>query len=218
MKIGNKFNYNNFGKIYFMSDLHYNHPGILRHNPGTRNFVDVDEMNSWLSKNVWDVISEDDIVFDLGDTFWNMDCSRISTILGSVKGTMYKVMGNHDKYGLYYDQAPLNRYYRLISDLLDIVITYDGIDYRCTLSHYPLVTWNHKARGSFMLHGHCHGNIDDYNKLSPDLRVDIGMDGSLCNSLGSSPLIDFSDILRYFLDKSGGKDFKEYALNNCSNL
>ena len=48
-----------------------------------------------------------------------------------------------------------------------------------TLCHYPMVTWNHKPYGSIMLHGHCHGKLDEHNRLSSDLRFDVGIDGEL---------------------------------------
>ena len=47
------------------------------------------------------------------------------------------------------------------------------------MCHYPMVTWNQKPRGSIMLHGHSHGKLDDYNAQSPDLRFDVGIDGTL---------------------------------------
>ena len=82
----------------------------------------------------------------------------------------------------------------------------------CSLSHYPLVSWNHKPYGCFNLHGHCHGNIDEYNENSADLRVDVGIDGRLSQTL-ETPLIDFRDILKYFQDKVGeNKEFNVYAL------
>ena len=32
-----------------------------------------------------------------------------------------------------------------------------------------------------MVHGHCHGNIDNFNESSRDLRIDVGLDGKLAN-------------------------------------
>ncbi|MDD7621917.1 MAG: hypothetical protein SOY33_00405 [Candidatus Onthovivens sp.] len=32
-----------------------------------------------------------------------------------------------------------------------------------------------------MVHGHCHGNIDEFNESSKDLRIDVGLDGKLAN-------------------------------------
>ena len=219
MKLAKTFNTSGPGRILFMSDIHYNHPGILRHNSNTRPFQDTAEMNEWLTKNIWSKIKGNDIVFDLGDTFWNMKTPDIENILGKIKGTMYKIVGNHDSYGLYHgDQAVLKKYYSGIFDLLDIKVIHDGIEYMCTLSHYPLVSWNHKPYGCFNLHGHCHGNIDDFNESSSDLRVDIGFDGKLAQTLGT-PLIEFKDILGYFQKKLNGEsDIRKYVISKCTEL
>ena len=32
------------------------------------------------------------------------------------------------------------------------------------------------TRETFMLHGHCHGKLDEHNRLSNDLRFDVGID------------------------------------------
>lgn len=218
MKLGKTFNTAGPGKILFMSDIHYNHPGILRHNSSTRPFQTTMEMNKWLIDNIWSKIKKDDIVFDLGDTFWNMKTPEIEKILKNVRGTIYKIVGNHDSYGLYYgNQASVEKYYAGIFDLLDVKIIHKDIEYMCTLSHYPLVSWNHKPYGSFNLHGHCHGNIDGYNENSADLRVDVGLDGKLAQTLGT-PLIDFRDILKYFQNKSGNLEFRKYVISKCTEL
>ena len=35
-----------------------------------------------------------------------------------------------------------------------------------------------------MLHGHCHGKLDEHNRLSNDLRFDVGIDGELAKRAG----------------------------------
>ena len=35
-----------------------------------------------------------------------------------------------------------------------------------------------------MLHGHCHGKLDEHNRLSSDLRFDVGIDGELAKLAG----------------------------------
>ena len=35
-----------------------------------------------------------------------------------------------------------------------------------------------------MLHGHCHGKFDEHNRLSNDLRFDVGIDGELAKRTG----------------------------------
>ena len=207
------------GNIYFCSDLHYNHSNIFKHCSSTRSrFSDLPEMNSWLRENIFECLSEDDTLIDLGDTFWKVETEEIKEILGSCKARKIKIMGNHDAYGLYYPpQKPLEEYYEIITDLLDISIRHEGKDYWLSLCHYPMVSWNHKSFGSLMIHGHCHGNIDDFNNQSPDLRVDVGCDGSLCSSLGGG-LVNFTDILEHFRLKVGDLDFYKHIKKKGINL
>ncbi len=213
------------GRILFCSDLHYGHANIIKINPNTRgHWSSVEEMNSWIENKVWESLRPGDTLFDLGDLFWKTDTTEIDRVLGKVDLetiNLYKIMGNHDAYGLYHlPQEPMRKYYfgpGSISDLLDIQVRHEGVDYFLTLCHYPMVSWNHKPYGALMLHGHCHGNIDEFNESNTDLRVDVGMDGSLSQSLGT-PLIDFVDILDYFKNKTGDLDFYKYVKNKGKNL
>ena len=217
MKTRNKFILER-NNIYFFSDAHRNHSNILK--MSNRGHSTVEEMNTWLDENIWGKLEPGDILFDLGDTFWKTDNNTIENILKKVPEDvqLWKIMGNHDAYGLYYsDQSPITDYYCGISDILDITVRYKSIDYMITLCHYPMVSWNHKPYGSFMLHGHCHGNIDDFNNQTPDLRLDVGVDGALCQYLGK-PMLEFRDILQYFENKVGGDNFINYVKNNRYNL
>lgn len=45
----------------------------------------------------------------------------------------------------------------------------------------PMLSWEHKDKGSVMIHGHCHGKVDQINTDSKELRVDVGIDGNLAN-------------------------------------
>jgi hypothetical protein len=69
-----------------------------------------------------------------------------------------------------------------------------------------MVTWNRKEHGTIQLCGHSHGSLDGYNEASPDLRVDVGLDGHLANYRFLTP----DDILVYFYKKSNTKDFNKY--------
>ena len=206
--------------VLFCSDLHYNHSNILKMNDTRNEWSSVSEMNTWIEDNVWKSLNPGDILFDLGDTFWKMSDDKIRNILSNIpKGVeLHKVIGNHDPFGLFnLAKGSLKDYYKTISDILDITVRYEGKDYMITLCHYPLVSWNHKPYGSFMLHGHCHGYIDSFNNSTPDLRLDIGMDGELCQKL-KKPILSFQDILDYFEEKVGNSDFEKFVKSNKFNL
>ena len=44
------------------------------------------------------------------------------------------------------------------------------------LCHYPLAKWNKSHHGSWNLHGHCHGDMNDFEKDQCALRLDVGTD------------------------------------------
>lgn len=78
------------------------------------------------------------------------------------------------------------------------------------LCHYPLVSWSGKSRGVLMIHGHCHGNLDNYNKISSDLRVDIGWD----SILGNKNIVPLSKIIEYFDTKTNGEKYSVWVKKN----
>ena len=203
-------------RLLFMSDIHYNHENILRTNH--RRFSDIGEMNAYVEKVLRDDIQPGDILFDLGDLFWKTEPGIMKKIISEANPfKFYKLMGNHDKESLYY-QPDINRLFADVQDLMEIYVDHLGKTYKLVLSHYPLVSWMDKPRGSFDIHGHTHGNIDDFNNNSPDLRIDISWDGSFCKSHGDSFLISFEDILEKMKEKAGADDFRKYALTYCTEL
>lgn len=80
------------------------------------------------------------------------------------------------------------------------------------LCHYPLLDWPGKQQGAVMLHGHCHGTMDDYNANSADLRFDIGIDGALEKQAGG--FIDIKTLSEAILKKTGGLTPQQYANEN----
>ena len=63
-----------------------------------------------------------------------------------------------------------------------------------------------------MLHGHCHGKLDEHNRLSNDLRFDVGIDGELAKKAGG--LVPLELIYETAMEKTGGVSFHQYAKNN----
>lgn len=214
MKIVKRFNGED---IKFISDLHYNHKGILKFGYSSRPWESVDDMNSGLIASLQSGLKKSDVLFDLGDMFWKVkDLTAIGILKQLPCSEIYKLLGNHDSYTLW--RTPMMKNLcSAIGDLMEIIVDYEGEEYRLVLSHYPLLSWNHKTRGSIMLHGHCHGTMDPINSdLLSDLRLDVGMDASLSRSLGS-PIVSFSDVIKNLKEKTGGVDFKTWSKLNYKN-
>ena len=219
MKLTKTFEAGKRGRILLTSDLHYNHESVLHFGYG-RPFPSKDDMNQWIENELQSKINSDDVFFDLGDMFWKVKDAEISRIIKGIKAKeKYKLIGNHDSYNLWKPGSPINNMFNVVADILEINVQYQGEPYKLVLSHYPLVSWNGKARGSLDIHGHTHGNIDNFNSGSTDLRVDIGWDGSLAKTLGGSPIIDVVDIIKYFKSKTKGYNtFRDYVQSKGKNL
>lgn len=203
-------------KLWFMSDLHYNHENVIKFN--RRPFENVKEMNWHIEQELITKVGPGDILFDIGDLFWKTDETTMKNVISLASPKeWYKILGNHDNYNVY-RKSYIGTLFTLLSDILEINVDHEGRNYRLTLCHYPMISWNGKARGTLMIHGHCHGNIDNINTESTDLRVDVGFDGLLAKKTGSF-LISFEDILEYMKEKAGGSlDFMKHAQEKCNAL
>lgn len=203
-------------KLWFMSDLHYNHENVIKFN--RRPFENVKEMNWHIEQELITKVGPGDILFDMGDLFWKTDETTMKNVISLASPKeWYKILGNHDNYNVY-RKSYIGTLFTLLSDILEINVDHEGRNYRLTLCHYPMISWNGKARGTLMIHGHCHGNIDNINTESTDLRVDVGFDGLLAKKTGSF-LISFEDILEYMKEKVGGSlDFMKHAQERCNAL
>ena len=203
-------------KLWFMSDLHYNHENVIKFN--RRPFENVKEMNWHIEQELITKVGPGDILFDMGDLFWKTDETTMKNVISLASPKeWYKILGNHDNYNVY-RKSYIGTLFTLLSDILEINVDHEGRNYKLTLCHYPMISWNGKARGTLMIHGHCHGNIDNINTESTDLRVDVGFDGPLAKKTGSL-LISFEDILEYMKEKAGGSlDFMKHAQEKCKAL
>ena len=200
--------------IYFVSDLHYNHANSIKY--GNRQFSNVSEMNNHIVEELKTRLTSKDILFDLGDLFWKTKDEDIINILDQIPcKNIYKIMGNHDSYEQYFNNKRINKLFKGIYDILDVNIVVDNTTYQLSLCHYPIVSWNHKPYGSLNIHGHCHGNIDDYNESNYDLRVDIGFDSKLSKELGTF-IISIKDIINYFDRKTNGLSYLKWVNDNKS--
>lgn len=203
--------------IYFTADLHFGHKNILKHcqeRPGAMN-EDCKQHDEWLL-NLWqETVDKWDSVYILGDlTFLKSDDAR--HLLEKLPGRKYLIEGNHDGSIRAYEN-----YFVSVNQVLDIVIKPSRAPFlkqnlQLSLCHYPMVTWNHKPYGSIMLHGHCHGKLDEYNQQSADLRFDVGIDGVLSRRVGTEmgtgfALIPLETIYEAAIEKANSDDLRYYA-------
>lgn len=163
-------------KIFFTSDLHFNHAAIMKF--CNRPFASVEEMNEKLIENWNNVVGEKDIVFDLGDVCFKKkwDC------LDQLNGKHYLIYGNHDESLLRYPEFTSK--FKTVQAQQKLLI--DG---RCVyLNHYPFLcyagVYRNPSQCSYNLFGHVHSGPDatglDIERLTHlfPTQYDVGVDNN----------------------------------------
>jgi len=172
MKIKEPFNKD---EVFFTSDTHFFHDNIIKY--CNRPFKDANEMNDAII-TLWNkTIPKDGIVFHLGDVAMNHTKSNTNDLLNQLNGTIYLMIGNHDRHAL--RKHPR---FQLVSDLLEIQVEDDELTYgmqHVVMCHYPMLAWNGSHKGSWQLFGHVHGGLSNKGNLSvKPTQLDVGVD---CN-------------------------------------
>jgi calcineurin-like phosphoesterase family protein len=174
---------------WFTSDTHFWHKHIIDYcnrpvpgtgwmNPSER----IEAMNKWLIQRWNEKVKPNDEVWHLGDFFF-CGTKKALEILQQLNGRKHWIRGNHD-YGLARNkeviallEAPPRDYKLLMAN-----IPYEDEEEKpqqytqpIVLCHFPILSWDGMAHGSWHLHGHCHGSIDNSHNDS-GLRMDVGVD------------------------------------------
>lgn len=170
------------GNIWFMSDLHYGHFNSIRHS--SRPFTTLEELNNYIREELRTKLSPNDYLFDLGDLFWKTDYEEVGRVLDCIPCPLVKILGNHDNENIWY-KFPSAQKKTVVTDRVDVCIKDGDRDYKLVLDHYPILSWNGRHHGSWNIHGHCHGGVDELNKSSMERRLDVGFDSQVAKEVGS---------------------------------
>ncbi len=203
-------------KVWFTSDTHLTHKNVLKHCPkraiaGNFDINDVEAHDKWVIDTWNKTIGKNDIVYILGDFSFASPEIIKKKIMPKLNGQKYLILGNHDK-----SSEHLNGYFKQITQMKEVIFKKKNFPFieedifAVFMCHYPMLTWSRKCYGAVCAHGHCHGNIDEFNEENTDLRVDVGLDGSLADF---KP-ISLEDLYAYFKHKANGKPLAEYASEN----
>lgn len=133
---------------FYISDLHIGHKAILAFD--NRPFSSLAEMHQIIIKNWNNAVSKDDLVYVLGDMFW--DNSYVSEIMPQLNGMKFLIKGNHDRINSDY-----KKYFEWIKDY---AIVKDGKEH-IVLSHFPIAHWQNADYGYIHLYGHIHDGRDN---------------------------------------------------------
>lgn len=149
--------------IFFTSDTHFGHKKVIEYS--NRPFQTTHEMDETIIERWNNVVKKTDTVYHLGDLSFRRAEYTIE-IIHRLNGKIILIEGNHDRKmrpSVRAEFAEVKHYHELKVDGKLIV-----------LCHFPFLTWNKSHRGSWSLHGHCHGKLDDLNLGKP--RLDVGVD------------------------------------------
>lgn len=83
-------------EVFFTSDLHFGHKNVLKFDQ--RPFFTVSEMDNALIENWNKKVRQGDLVYVLGDMFWNSEVEYVQNILKTLNGQIVLIKGNHDKW------------------------------------------------------------------------------------------------------------------------
>jgi len=150
--------------IYFTSDLHFNHTNILKYMPHTRPHLDRDEMNEDIIERYNEVVKSKDETYILGDLFMAAKTKSIE-LLQRLNGRKHLIRGNHDHLKPHEEDKIFEsaRDYR--------ILRYEGE--KLVLFHFPIQEWEGCQHGNLHLHGHCHGNLEDFKPNRFDMGWDV---------------------------------------------
>ena len=148
-------------EVFFASDTHFKHRGILRYQ-ANRKFDTVEDMNEALISNWNEVVPVGATVIHAGD-FAFASKNRIREFRERLNGKIILLKGNHD-------------HFKDVEGIFEVVksdLTFMVGDQKIHAMHYPMASWEDAEEGSWMLHGHYHGDPVDSTMYK---RMDIGVD------------------------------------------
>ena len=102
------------------------------------------------------------------------------------------IRGNHDGD---WEDPDTPQIWEDVRDYLEIAPGY-AKGHRLVMSHYPMLSWNGKARGAIMLHGHIHSRGDRANARNRDrerpiFRYDVGLDANEYKPVSRDQILSF---------------------------
>jgi calcineurin-like phosphoesterase family protein len=156
--------------IFFGADMHLSHEAMIT--KCGRPFYTVEEMNLTILRNWCEKVTKHDTVYLLGDVAMRSD-DGIANLLDSLPGNIFLIKGNHDHYKKM--SKSFEARFGWIKEYYELKVKEDSETQRIVLFHYPIISWNGMHRGSWALHGHCHGSLKKL-LLPSAKRLDVCFD------------------------------------------
>lgn len=164
------------GNVFFVSDLHFGHDRDFVLNP--RGYKNVEEAKSDTIRAWNDIVTENDVVFNIGDIVLGAGQESRKTAEFLIRNLRckkhYFVWGNHNAgvNSIYNSLLPVGlencelyplefeNKFVFLGHYSEIIVNGQLI----ILTHYPIGSWNEMKKGhdgdSWNIHGHTHANYE----------------------------------------------------------
>jgi len=156
-------------QTFFTSDTHFDDEFAIQY--FSRPFQSVDEMNAVMVERWNRVVTDDDIVYHLGD-FTPEDLGHFTKWAGQLNGKIRILPGNMDR--LWLRNFAANEKVQVIAPLVSLEFSELGTVGQpqvIVLCHYSMQVWERSNHGSWHLFGHSHGKLKGMG-----LSFDVGVD------------------------------------------
>lgn len=171
--------------FFFTSDTHAYHKNILKFCPNTRKGRDHFEMTEHLIEAHNSVVSDDDVIFNLGDVSFGTEEQTID-YLSRLRGKKVLIYGNHDQV---IQRSPrVQSMFDEIHTELTIWKGKTGI----YMHHFAHRVWNKSHFGDIHLYGHSHNSLEHtpWGK-----SMDVGIDARPNGDMKPWTLDEIMDIM-----------------------
>lgn len=219
-----KIQINNKQNVFFCSDPHYGHSGIVMgtskwdDKSGCRPFQTVEDHDRTLVNNINKTVGENDILFCLGD--WSFGAYKTGENVTNIRKfreqlkckNIHLTFGNHDS-EIVSNKDNTRDLFSSTAHYREITIIEQPLNQKekakkqnIVLSHYSHRVWNNMQSGAWMLFGHC---IDEQTELLTDrgwlYRKDLSKDDMCFSFNKSSGISSFKEIKNIFDYEYSGK-------------
>jgi calcineurin-like phosphoesterase family protein len=168
-----KFKARDTQNMWFTADYHLFHKNIIQYDD--RPFASLDEMAETIIANHNKFVAPGDIVFNLGDFSLGSVTDTLG-VLARLNGQHHLIKGNHESTVL--GSKTLRETFSSVDDYLELQIDLEErYPHLLCLFHYPIHEWNSAHYGSWMLHGHTHGDDDYLDRNNKIINVGIMLNG-----------------------------------------
>ena len=162
--------------IWFTSDLHVDHKNICKYTQ-RHLFTSQEGHAEWIA-DIWNsTVKPGDTVYSFGDFMFTSKVEQIIDYIAQRSGTQRYITGNHcnSKAWAHIRKTrgtdPRLGSVALVDKLSRFHLPIGQEKQMFHVGHFPMAVWEDQHKGTWHLHGHCHGSYQGVGK-----SLDVGLD------------------------------------------